>query len=202
MDGGGCGLAGSSTGHDHRGGGRAKSRSESRPRPSARTDTTRGGTACRAQRPQGPRAHSGWRERGDGPEEALRPCRGSWGRARPMRILGNGVWGGQERGRQARRGGGGGGGGGGVQRSRNSREVHAGRSRGGEGRGAPPGAAGPPAGRALDAPASGPRRWPARRAGTGAELPSSPCGESLAPCVPPGWPRAPAAPSLAWGCGG
>lgn len=51
--------------------------------PSARTDPTRGGTVCRAQRPRGPRAHSGWREKGDGPEEALRPCRGSWGRARP-----------------------------------------------------------------------------------------------------------------------
>lgn len=84
MDGGGCGLAGSSTGHDHRGGGRAKSRSESRPRPvRGHRHTTRGGTACRAQRPRGPRAHSGWRERGDGPEEALRPYRGSWGRARP-----------------------------------------------------------------------------------------------------------------------
>ena len=100
MDGGGCRLAGSSTGHDHRVGGRAKSRNESRPRPGhGHRHTTRGGTACRAQRPRGPRGHSGWRERGDGPEEALRPCQGSWGRARPdVDPRKRGVLGGAKRG--------------------------------------------------------------------------------------------------------
>lgn len=42
---------------------------------------------ARSARPEG---HSGWRERGERPEEALRPCQAPGAEPAPTRILGNG----------------------------------------------------------------------------------------------------------------
>lgn len=124
------------------------------------------------------------------------PLPGSWGRARPMRILGNGE---AKKGeRQARSGGCG------VRSGAGTAEVHAGRSRGGEGQESSPqeqlGR-----GRRSDAPAPlGLSRWPG--AWRGAELPSSPCSEpGAARPAGPGPRQPPAAgssvPSLPWGWG-
>lgn len=112
-------MAGS-TGHDNRG---EQSPEVSGQWPVCGTDTTRHGAPSSSAWPEG---HSGWRERGgERPEEALRPCQAPGAEPAPKRILGNGE---AKRGeRQAR------GGGWRPERSRNA-EVHAGRSRGGEGR--------------------------------------------------------------------
>lgn len=118
------------------------------------------------------------------------PLPGSRGRAAPMRILGNGE---AKRGKRQARGGGWR-----PERSRNA-EVHAGRSRGGEGRESSPRSSWA-AGAQTPRP-SGPL-LPGRR---GAELPSCPCSEPGAASSQAWSPAAPSRglqlPSLPWGWG-
>lgn len=153
-------MAGS-TGNDNRG---QQSPEVSGQWPVCGTDTTRHVAPSSSAWPEG---HSGWTEREERPKEALRPCQAPGAEPAPKRILGNEE---AKRGeRQAR------GGGWRPEQSRNA-EVHAGRSRGGEGQESSPQEQLGGAGRSDAPPLWACRAGPAWARG-GAELPSSPCSE-------------------------